>query len=159
MKRTKIYFASILIFAIGIMGFSASALTLEPQISADSDLSYSRTFFKHWIDEDRNGCDTRREVLIAEALVKPKVGKKCALTGGVWRSSYDGTVVRDASKLDVDHLVPLKEAWRSGAWAWTPKQRQDFANDLQDSRALVAVTLNSNRSKSDGDMSEVQALA
>lgn len=59
------------------------ALSLNPQISLDSEIPYSRAFFKHWIDEDKDGCDTRREVLIAEALVKPRVGKKCALVGGV----------------------------------------------------------------------------
>lgn len=145
---------SVICLSLVQSGITAFGLSLEPKVSGDSELSYSRAFFKHWIDEDRNGCDTRKEVLIAEALVKPKVGKKCALVGGVWRSPYDGTFVKDASKLDVDHLVPLKEAWRSGAWAWTPEQRQDFANDLQDSRALVAVTLNSNRSKSDKDISD-----
>ena len=84
--------------------------------------------------------------------MKPKVGKNCALTGGKWLSKYDGKLITDASKLDVDHLVPLAEAWRSGAWAWTAKQRQDYANDLSDSRALTAVTLNSIRSKSDKDL-------
>ncbi len=112
---------------------------------------YDRNLFKHWIDADKNGCDTRKEVLIAEAIVKPKKGAKCALTGGKWLSAYDGkTYTKDAS-LDIDHMVPLAEAWRSGAWAWTAKQRQDFANDLTDSRALIAVTASANRSKGDQD--------
>jgi hypothetical protein len=112
---------------------------------------YDRNLFKHWIDADKNGCDTRKEVLIAEAIVKPKKGAKCVLTGGKWLSAYDGkTYTKDAS-LDIDHMVPLAEAWRSGAWAWTAKQRQDFANDLTDSRALIAVTASANRSKGDQD--------
>ena len=49
--------------------------------------------------------------------------------------------------LDIDRLVPLAEAWRSGAWAWTSLQRQAYANDLSESRALVAVSLGQNRSK------------
>jgi cell division septation protein DedD len=49
-------------------------------------------------------------------------------------------------------MVPLAEAWRSGAWAWTSKQRQDFANDLTDSRVLIAVTASANRSKGDQDV-------
>jgi|688.fasta_scaffold246751_2 hypothetical protein len=125
-----------------------------PQVAEDRDSGYNRGFFKHWIDADRNGCDTRAEVLISEAVVKPKVDKKCKISGGKWLSSYDNKSVANASQLDVDHLVPLAEAWRSGAWAWTPKQRQDFANDLSDKRALIAVTLSTNRSKGDKDISE-----
>ena len=51
---------------------------------------YDRNLFKHWIDADKNGCDTRKEVLIAEAIIKPKKGAKCALTVGKWTSAYDG---------------------------------------------------------------------
>jgi hypothetical protein len=130
------------------------SLTTAPQIAQDKLDGYNRSLFKHWIDEDKNGCNTRAEVLIAEAVVKPKKGKKCKLTGGKWLSAYDGKTLTNASKLDVDHLVPLAEAWRSGAWAWTPKQRQDYANDLSDSRALIAVTLTTNRSKGDKDISD-----
>lgn len=125
-----------------------------PQVAEDRDSGYNRNFFKHWVDADRNGCDTRAEVLISEAVVKPKVGKKCKISGGKWLSKYDNKSVTNASKLDVDHLVPLAEAWRSGAWAWSPQQRQDFANDLSDKRALIAVTLSTNRSKGDKDISE-----
>ena len=114
---------------------------------------YKRNLFKHWIDEDRDGCNTRQEVLIEEAIVKPKVGKKCILSGGTWLSSYDNKKVKgSSSKLDIDHLVPLAEAWRSGAWQWTNAERQLFANDMMDSRVLIAVTASSNRSKSDRDL-------
>jgi hypothetical protein len=143
-----------LIFISSIFLVPSQALTNAPQVAQDKESGYDRSFFKHWIDENKNGCDTRAEVLIAEAVVKPKVGKKCKLTGGKWLSAYDGKTVTDASKLDVDHLVPLAEAWRSGAWAGTVKQRQDFANDLNDKRALIAVTLTTNRSKGDKDISE-----
>lgn len=125
-----------------------------PQVAEDRDSGYNRNFFKHWVDADRNGCDTRAEVLISEAVVKPKVDKKCKISGGKWLSKYDNKSVSYAAQLDVDHLVPLAEAWRSGAWAWTPQQRQEFANDLSDKRALIAVTLSTNRSKGDKDISE-----
>ncbi len=61
--------------------------------------------------------------------------------------------VTDPSELDVDHLVSLKEAWDSGAWAWTPDRRIAYANDLTDGRTLVAVSAASNRSKGDRDPS------
>jgi hypothetical protein len=134
----------------------AQAATLSLVTAADHEGDYNRSAFRHWIDADKDGCDTRAEVLIEEATVKPKVGKKCALTGGKWRSQYDKLVTTNPSTLDIDHLVPLAEAWRSGAWAWTDKQREDFANDLTDARALVAVSASSNRSKGDKDYSKWQ---
>ena len=149
----RIVFVSCLL--LSTLNTSASfALTTEPQIAQDKESGYDRSFFKHWIDADKDKCDTRAEVLISEAVVKPKVDKKCKIAGGKWLSAYDGKSVTNASLLDVDHLVPLAEAWRSGAWSWTPKQRQDYANDLGDKRALIAVTLTTNRSKSDRDISD-----
>ena len=113
---------------------------------------YDRKLFNHWIDADKDGCDTRKEVLIAEATVKPKIGAKCVLSGGTWLSSYDNKTVKGSGTgLDVDHMVPLAEAWRSGAWQWTPEERKIFANDLLDERVLIAVSASSNRSKSDND--------
>ena len=113
---------------------------------------YDRKLFNHWIDSDKDGCDTRKEVLIAEATVKPKIGAKCVLSVGTWLSSYDNKTVKGSGTgLDVDHMVPLAEAWRSGAWQWTPEEREIFANDLLDERVLIAVSASSNRSKSDKD--------
>jgi hypothetical protein len=122
-------------------------------IAPDNLEGYDRTLFKHWIDTDKDGCDTRAEVLIEEAIVKPKIGPKCKLTGGKWLSAYDGKTITNSSLLDVDHMVPLAEAWRSGAWNWTSAQRQAFANDLENSEALIAVTLSTHRSKGDKDPS------
>jgi hypothetical protein len=129
---------------------AAEKITLV--ITDDQIGGYSRTLFKHWIDVDKDGCNTRYEVLIAEAVVKPKVGASCYLTGGRWRSSYDGKIFTNPTGLDIDHMVPLAEAWRSGAWAWTAAQRMNFANDLEDSRSLLAVTASLNRSKGDRDV-------
>lgn len=154
MKKPKVVAAALFISLIALPAIPSQALTTAPQIAQDRESGYERSFFKHWIDENKNGCDTRAEVLISEAVVKPKVDKKCKITGGKWLSAYDGKSITNASQLDVDHLVPLAEAWRSGAWAWTAKQRQDYANDLSDKRALIAVTLTTNRSKSDRDISE-----
>jgi len=110
---------------------------------------YERSLFRHWIDADRNGCDTRREVLIAEAIAGQSVG--CDVPGGAWLSFYDGVRTEDPATFDIDHMIPLKEAWDSGAFRWTPATRTAFANDLSYPAALVAVTASSNRSKGDQD--------
>lgn len=156
LKRLRSTLALVFVATVGFAFLSepSYSLSTSPQIAQDKESGYDRSLFKHWIDADKDECDTRAEVLITEAVVKPKVDKKCKITGGKWLSAYDGKSVTNASQLDVDHLVPLAEAWRSGAWAWTAKQRQDYANDLGDKRALIAVTLTTNRSKSDQDISD-----
>jgi hypothetical protein len=148
-KAKIILISSFLI--VGFLGTPAQAESIQLVVAADHTTGYNRALFKHWIDADKDGCNTRAEVLIDEAITKPKVGTKCLLTGGKWLSVYDGKSVSKASDLDVDHLVPLAEAWRSGAWKWTAAQRQAYANDLGDSRSLIAVTLSTNRSKGDKD--------
>ena len=150
-KRIALGLCLALIYSMNIAPTSAAEkITLV--ITDDQIGGYSRNLFKHWIDVDKDGCNTRYEVLIAEAVVKPKVGADCYLTGGRWRSPYDGKVFTNPTSLDIDHMVPLAEAWRSGAWAWTAAQRMDFANDLEDSRSLLAVTASLNRSKGDRDV-------
>ena len=149
-KKTRVL-ALISIFLMGSLPTPVSANTLQLVVAEDKATGYNRSSFKHWIDTDKNGCNTRAEVLIEEAVVKPKIGTKCKLTGGKWFSAYDGKTVTNASLLDVDHMVPLAEAWRSGAWKWSAAQRQAYANDLSDARALIAVTLSTNRSKGDKD--------
>ena len=78
----------------------------------------------------------------------------CDIATGKWRSYYDGVVWTDAADIDIDHLVPLAEAWDSGARRWTAGTRTRYANDLGDPRPLVAVTDNVNQSKSDQDPAE-----
>lgn len=124
------------------------------KVADESRTGYVRTKFKHWITISRPGqvgCDSRKSVIIDESLVKPTIGKGCALSGGKWLSIYDNVEVTDAGKLDVDHMVPLAEAWDSGASSWTDLKRQQYANDMTDPRHLIAVTGSSNRSKSDQD--------
>ncbi|MFJ8143331.1 HNH endonuclease family protein [Streptomyces sp. NPDC096013] len=123
-------------------------------VRTESRAGYERTKFKHWTDADRDGCNTRAEVLKAEAVAAPLQGPNCALTGGRWYSPYDDRYLDSASQLDIDHLVPLAEAWDSGASQWTAKERELYANDLDDARDLIAVSAASNRSKADKDPSE-----
>ena len=143
---------ALLISAIHLPVAHAQPITLI--VAEDYESGYDRKLFKHWIDADADGCNTRLEVLIEEAIKKPKIGKNCILTSGTWKSPYDEKVYSNPSKLDIDHLVPLAEAWRSGAWKWTAQERQNFANDLDEPVALVAVSLNLNRSKGDRDLSQ-----
>lgn len=112
-------------------------LVVAPELP---EAGYDRGLFVHWIDADGDGCDTRCEVLADERL-----------PGGGWLSSYDGTATADPSLLDIDHVVALAEAWRSGASGWDPARRQAFANDLDEPGALVAVSEGANRSKGDRD--------
>ncbi|MGW1411002.1 HNH endonuclease family protein [Streptomyces sp. NPDC002403] len=115
---------------------------------------YERNSFRLWVDADKDGCDTRKEVLIAEAVKAPEQGARCALSGGEWLSYYDEVTVTAATKLDIDHVVPLAEAWDSGASTWTAERREQYANDLGADRSLVSVTAKTNRSKADRDPAE-----
>ncbi|MEV7646114.1 HNH endonuclease family protein [Streptomyces rubiginosohelvolus] len=120
-------------------------------VADEKRTGYERDSFKHWVDEDDDGCPTRQEVLLAEAVTAPEQGGRCTISGGSWLSYYDEAEVTDAKKLDIDHMVPLAEAWDSGAHDWTPERREAYANDLDAERSLVAVTAKTNRSKADKD--------
>jgi hypothetical protein len=83
------------------------------------------------------------------------VNSSCQPTSGSWFSPYDGATWLDPADVDIDHVVPLAEAWRSGANTWTTSRRQSFANDLTGPQ-LIAVTDNVNQSKGDQDPSTWQ---
>lgn len=115
---------------------------------------YNRDLFAVWSDLDGDGCDPREEVLILESLSPAQVDPSgCSVLAGSWYSTYDGATAVDPSTFGVDHVVPLKEAWDSGAWNWAPSRRIAFANDVSDPRTLAAVSAESNRFKGDADPS------
>ena len=121
-------------------------------IAAEHIGGYDRKLFKHWIDADGDGLNTRAEVLIAESRTSVRLsstGK--SVTTGTWLSLYDGETWTRASDVDIDHVVALGEAWRSGAWRWSASRRQAYANDLGVPWTLRAVTDNVNQEKSDDD--------
>ena len=156
MKASRSLYTTALTLALAMNMLTtpaAQAFDLPLTIAPDQLSGYERTLFKHWIDADKDKCDTRKEVLIQEAVSIPKLSSGCVFNGGKWISAYDGLATTDYSTLDIDHMVPLSEAWRSGAWKWSPAQREAFANDLTDSRSLIAVTASLNRQKSDQDPS------
>ena len=66
---------------------------------------------------------------------------------GTWRDPYTGEVVTDATKLDIDHMIPLKNAHDSGGWAWDRDKKAAFANEISYADHLIAVTASANRRK------------
>ena len=110
---------------------------------------YERAQWKHWIDADRDCQDTRDEVLIAESeiAVTFKTDRNCEVVSGRWTDPYTGEVFTNPGELDIDHMVPLRNAHRSGGWLLDFEQRKAFANDLEHPEHLVAVKASANRSK------------
>ncbi|KAI9729177.1 MAG: hypothetical protein M1834_007084 [Cirrosporium novae-zelandiae] len=123
-------------------------LTVATRGSSDG---YSRSKFKHWITIS-GSCNTREEVLKRDGE-NVVTGSNCAAESGSWYSPYDGETWTAASDVDIDHVVPLSLAWKSGASDWTTDTRQDFANDL-DHPQLIAVTDNVNSAKGDSGPEE-----
>lgn len=135
----------------GTGGGNAAALLDELQVApAGSMKGYSRARFPHWRNAGRN-CDVRDTVLERDGEDIEVSG--CNVVGGRWHSVYDGRDFTNPSQVDIDHMVPLANAWRSGADEWNDSKRGDFANDL-DRPQLLAVSASSNRSKGDQDPSQ-----
>ncbi|KAF9268472.1 hypothetical protein L218DRAFT_512019 [Marasmius fiardii PR-910] len=154
-----------LLQAVFIFGTLGSALAALPEpvsaatartylseltVAVDSNVpAYARDQFKTW-DIISGTCDTRETVLKRDGT-NVMTDSSCKALSGNWVSPYDNVPTTLASDLDIDHLVPLKEAWISGARSWTAAQREAFANDLTRPQ-LVAVTDNLNESKGDRDV-------
>lgn len=129
------------------------AAVRELELGRERRAGYDRDKFgSDWTDADGDCRDTRDEVLAQES--REPVDSGCDITRGLWHSYYDGVSWRNSSDVDIDHMVPLAEAWDSGARRWSSRTRVRYANDLGDRRALVAVTDNVNSSKGDQDPAE-----
>jgi hypothetical protein len=122
-----------------------AALTVAAESHAST---YNRDLFPHWITISGT-CNTR-EIVLQRDGTSVATDSSCAATSGNWFSPYDGATWSAASDVDIDHMVPLAEAWQSGAWSWTTSRRQTYANDLGGPE-LWAVTDNVNQSKGDQD--------
>ena len=107
---------------------------------------YDRSDWPHWIDEDGDCQNARAEALIqaSKVPVKFKRNKGCVVSHGQWFDPYSGQTFTQASKLDIDHIVPLKEAHVSGAANWPRSKKRAFANDPIN---LIVVSARENREK------------
>jgi hypothetical protein len=113
---------------------------------------YSREKFRHWSkasdfgwDPPQASCDSREAALVRDGQ-NVKVGSGCKVTSGTWYDPYTDQSYSDPQDLDIDHVVPLANAWRSGASSWDDKQRERYANDPN---VLLSVEDNANQEKGD----------
>jgi hypothetical protein len=116
---------------------------------------YSRAQFPHWSDPDRNGCDSRNDILKRDLkIVVFKSGTgNCKVISGQLQDPFSGKLLQfdlnlAASNIDIDHVVSLSNAWQTGAAYFDKERRQMFANDPLN---LLAVDARLNRQKGDGD--------
>ncbi len=107
---------------------------------------YRRDEWPHWKDIDGDGCDARDKALAAASTSVVRRAGHCRVVNGTWTSAYDGFTTTDPGKLDVDHVVPLANAFRSGGATWSTDQRARYANDQAD---LWVVSASANRAKGD----------
>jgi hypothetical protein len=128
------------------------ALTVEGR---GPKTGYSREAFgPRWADVDRNGCDTRDDVLNRDLVAKEwRPGtRQCVVVAGVLSDPYSGRRLvftkADAEAVQIDHVVSLSDAWQKGAAQWSAARRLAFANDPLN---LLAVDGPTNSQKSDGD--------
>ena len=131
-------------------------LLLIPAYSFAECPTYDRKAWEHWTDEDKDCQNARHEVLIEESLstVGFKTSKGCRVISGSWNDPYSGSTITDATKLDIDHMVPLKESHQSGAANWSRERKRAYANDLDDPDTLIAVDRRLNRQKGAKDPAE-----
>ena len=132
-----------------------AALNKLPVKGRAAKTGYSREQFPHWKDPDKNGCDTRNDILkrdLTKVVFKADTNN-CKVIFGSLLDPYSNKLIsfdlsKSASTIDIDHVVALSNAWQTGAFQLTPTQRTNFANDPLN---LLAVDARLNRQKGDGD--------
>ncbi len=111
---------------------------------------YDRSLYRHWVDTDRDCQNTKAEVLIRDDddhVVQFKTARRCKVVAGTWYDPYTGQTFHQASQVDIDHVVPLKNAHLSGAWTWDRARRKKYANYLGYRNHLLAVSAREKRKK------------
>lgn len=129
-----------------------SGNTLQIQVAPEAEGQYKRkNWLPNWGDADGNGINTRHEVLIrqsSETVEMSPDGSK--VRRGSWYCPYTNITYHDPRKVDIDHVVPLKEVSESGGWKWDAQTQNEFANGA-DTLELLAVQGDANKDKSDQD--------
>ncbi|MDP9474177.1 MAG: DUF1524 domain-containing protein [Actinomycetota bacterium] len=118
---------------------------------------YSRDEFPHWASEAEtygwtepdSSCDVRDAALIRDGK-GVAIDGDCSMIAGTWTDPYTGKTLTNSSEVDIDHVVPLANAWRSGASsaAWSTADREAYANDPE---VLLSADAGANRTKGDKD--------
>ena len=142
---------AVIAFATPLRADPLDGILIEPEV----DAVYSRSMYGSWRDDDGDCINTRHKVLAAESPMPPTYGSSgCSVVGGLWFGPFTGLTFTNPSDVDIDHLVALKEAHESGAWAWSTELRREFANDLLNPGHLIAVDDGTNQSKGARDPAE-----
>jgi Protein of unknown function (DUF1524) len=118
-----------------------------------SMVGYSREEFPHWAadgtrfgwEEPDGSCDVRDDALLRDGR-GVEVDEDCSFTAGRWLDPYTGSTLTDSGDVDIDHIVPLANAWRSGANDWDQSRREAYANDPG---VLLSVDDAANQTKGD----------
>ena len=119
-------------------------------VAPENTSAYDRNAqFGGWADADGDCRTTRHEVLQQEGTRVTWSSRGCTVTGGTWRSFYDGRTYTGPSQVQIDHLVPVSEAWDSGAHLWSRARRVAFYNDLGVGYALNPIPGSLNQAKGD----------
>ena len=132
-----------------------TALNKLPVKGRAPKTGYSREEFPHWKDPDKNGCDSRNDILkrdLTKVVFKADTNN-CKVIAGKLLDPYSNKLIdfdisKSSSTIDIDHVVALSNAWQTGAFQLTLEQRTNFANDPLN---LLAVDFKLNRQKGDGD--------
>ena len=156
MRHLLIIFSIFLSFTIISCKSKDASKSIADSSNSSECPKYERSDYYHWIDADGDCQDTRVEVLVEENIgtISYLTNSSCKVVTGAWYDPFTNTTFSTASRLDVDHMVPLKEAHESGAYLWSSIKKKEFANDLTASASLIAVSGSANRSKGSRDPAE-----
>jgi hypothetical protein len=146
----------------GALSMIGTDVEIKPADNSDSWASVGgreKQFGAAWKDIDKNGCDTRNDILWRDISAYDRGSivygdsKKCVVLSGKLYDPYTDKVLdfkrgkETSSLVQIDHIIPLHLAWQEGAKQWTQEKREQLANDSEN---LIAVEGKANNTKSDG---------